>query len=606
MKNDIIKDNKDYKLQFHNDLLDYLKMFDNKWKLRFFIFVMFKMERNIRENTFSIIDITFDEMKYNMNYRSGNKKEFDKTLSYFESLENFMLETKVDWKNKSAHLLLDSDYEYLIKDLDSNFMKFQFNEYIKINSLNTIKIYLYLKKFENTKNWIIKKEDFYELTNLNNDKTNNYKLKERTLDPAIKNLNEIFPSLNYQINKTTISFNWLKSNEAINTKQLKENLEFNKIKNIQRDIFQVQNIISYFNKNKDLDAYSFIIKLDNELRKVSLLGLDYEKQINENIFNDLYYEYLFPDLLKTLDKELLNENQKEAFDILEFLTPDFISILFKQKLINKMQYERMIANYNQSIKLIEPFILKNKKFIFNNEFTYEDLYLYFKIKKHDHIDNFNRSIEYLEKKIKKREFELLHNINIQKQDLEFQSTKNILNFGLFSDSKGVIYSDLDKSNPHFQYHYTQQPLYCQPQQKRRVKEINVEKLNNRWSPDNEKLMEFNNNKINDEYKNQKIYLKELFMINQNEKIKDKVINKYINKIDEPPRSPYKNLKSATELYKAFDHYGFKVNYRYDKEMEKMENMNDQSVSRYKDLVDEWVRKTYKIIDEARDDFDNYL
>lgn len=593
----IVDDKKDYKVQFHVDTLKHLMDIKDLFELKTIIFILFKVQ-NSKSSKENFIEISLDELKYNINYRSPNNVKIKKLLTKLSNNTETLFDLKYLNSNKKVVCNLKEDKAYLVTNLKTNFMKFQMLDFVSINSLNSCKIFLYLKRFENTGQWIIKRDDFIEIMNLNK-KINTGKIKDRTLNPAIKNLKDLFPDLKYEINDKIVKFNWSIKGNTINIKELEEKYSLDRVNNRPLAKMQAINLLKVLKANETI-KFSELMKDKEKLKHIYLLADDYRKEINNFVFNDLYFQYFTCDLFKKINLQDLNNEQIKSYEFLNLINPELLKILFKQKIIDYDELNELINEMNKKLNILMPYIIKNKLIDFNDEFTETDFELCSYFRKEN-----EKYFEYFRSKYKKREFELFNNIKIPNSDLTFQNAENIFRFGLLSDSEGIVYCDISKlSYDKYQFHYTNNQPFVK-KEIQRVNEIDLENEPEVWSSNPYELSNLNKQSLKSHSLNLQVELKPILIMDEKYIMPKQAIDICMNSIKEPPVLLNKNIPPLIELCKAYDHL-FETNLDYEKEIEKMQNSKDETIRQYGKLIDEWIKDTYKIIESQRDNFSNYM
>lgn len=172
--------------------------------------LFFAICSKMKNKTLDTVRFDFEQLKELSNYKPTSLKRFaddlehtyDKMLQLTFSKktnkvrEKFVLFTsfKIDEENRYVDIKVNSDFEYILNQLENEFTKFELEQFTEIRSSYAKTMYRLLKQYRQTGFYKVKIEDFRELLDIP-ESYPMHKIDSAVLKPIKKELANYFSNL---------------------------------------------------------------------------------------------------------------------------------------------------------------------------------------------------------------------------------------------------------------------------------------------------------------------------------------------------------------------------------------------------------------------------
>ena len=179
--------------------------------------LFFAICSKMKNKTLDTVRFDFDQLKELSNYKPTSLKRFaddlehtyDKMLQLTFSKktnklrEKFVLFTsfKIDEENRYVDIKVNSDFEYILNQLENEFTKFELEQFTEIRSSYAKTMYRLLKQYRQTGFYKVKIEDFRELLDIP-ESYPMHKIDSAVLKPIKKELANYFSNLQIKKDKS--------------------------------------------------------------------------------------------------------------------------------------------------------------------------------------------------------------------------------------------------------------------------------------------------------------------------------------------------------------------------------------------------------------------
>lgn len=202
-------------IKVHNNInkIEFTNLSEKELNILFYIFYILQNKERFTAT------ISFGEIKENANIKHiSNKRLYNYLKNILSNLSEFkFIETRVDIDtgeevyikqvllfqkfeidkdNKKVITAVNSEGVFLLNNLTKNFTKLNLLTYITLNGKYSKELYRRLVQFKNTGFYRVKMIEFRDLYSVPKSYQNS-NVKRKIIEPAVKELKEIFPNLEY-------------------------------------------------------------------------------------------------------------------------------------------------------------------------------------------------------------------------------------------------------------------------------------------------------------------------------------------------------------------------------------------------------------------------